>query len=113
MTRFACFLLVLATAPLFAQNDIQRGKIKKIDLDKMTITLTVGDKDREFALTDETRIGAEGKNVKERLERFKEGTAVQFLARQRGGKDVLVGIRLADGGNAAGGRPGQKGGRSK
>ncbi len=80
-----------------AQPDgIERGKVKKIDLDRLTITLTQDGKDRNLAITEETRVlGAEGKSLKERFADIKQGAEVQFKPGRRGGKDVLVGIKLA------------------
>jgi len=41
----------------------------------MVMTLTVGDKDHEFALTEQTEVrGAQGKDLKDRLQGFKEGS---------------------------------------
>lgn len=75
----------------------RRAKIKKIDLDKMTITLTADGKEHEFALNEDTQVlGATGKELKERLKGFKEGSDVQFQAALRDGKPVLRAIRLAD-----------------
>src|SRR5205823_6670479 len=48
--------LVIFAAPLAAQEGVQRGKIKKVDADKETITLTVDGKDHEFLVTSQTRI---------------------------------------------------------
>jgi hypothetical protein len=81
-------------------GNIQRGTIKKLDLDKMTIVLTVGGKDQEYGLTEETRIpDARGDTLKERLKGFKEGAAVQFIPGRKGDKDVLQGLKLAQGGD--------------
>src|SRR5437879_3558872 len=93
------FVLVVGGLP--AQDGIQKGKIKKLDLDRMTITLTQDTKDREFLLTDETRVlDAKGATLKERLQGFKEGAEVMFKPARRDGKDILEGIKLA--GPAAG-----------
>jgi hypothetical protein len=81
-------------------GNIQRGTIKKLDLDKMSIVLTVGGKDQEYGLTEETRTpDAKGDTLKERLKGFKEGAEVQFLPARKGDKDVLQGLRLAQGGD--------------
>src|SRR5262245_35824847 len=90
-------LLILTTA-LCAQQGVQRARVKKIDLDKKTVTLTVEGEDRDFLLTPETRIAnAPGKDVKEQLQgpAFREGAAVQFKAVQRDGRAVLLGLRAA------------------
>jgi Cu/Ag efflux protein CusF len=90
-------VLICASAAS-AQNAPQKGKVKKIDLDKGVVTITAADKDRELALTDDTKIpGVPAKEVKDRLMTFKEGTEVMFIAGTKDGKDVLVGIkRLED-----------------
>ncbi len=88
--------LKIGGAPAGDQG-IRRAKIKKLDLDKMTLTLTVGDKDQEFRLTENTRVlDAPGKDLKDRLRGFKEGSPVFFKAEPRDGRQVLVGLKLAD-----------------
>jgi Cu/Ag efflux protein CusF len=89
--------LLLSAAVLLAQDDIQRGKIKKVDADRGTLTITVGTTDREFVVTGETRIvGADNKpsprGIKD--EGLKAGAEVMFKAVQQDGKNVLVGLRL-------------------
>src|SRR5205823_4383719 len=80
-------------------GDIRSAKVKKIDLDKMTLTLTVDGKDHDFLLTEDTQVlGAQGKDLKERLKDFKEGSEVQFKSGTRDGKDVLVGLKLGGAG---------------
>lgn len=87
--------LVLIAGQLTAQEGIQNGKIKKLDLDGMTITLTAGAKDRELLITEKTQVfDAQGATIKERLQGFKAGADVLFKAGQQGGKEVLVGIKL-------------------
>jgi hypothetical protein len=92
-------VLVLGAAAGFAlaqPDGIERGKVKKMDIDKLTITLTQDGKERDLAITEETRVlGAEAKGLKERFKDIKEGAEVQFKPGRRGGKDVLVGIKLA------------------
>jgi hypothetical protein len=78
-----------------AGGDIQRGQVKKLDLDRMTLTVTVGGKDRDLALTEDTQVlGARGKDLKERLEGFKEGAEIFFKPGRRDGKEVAVGLKL-------------------
>ena len=88
--------LKIGGAPAGDQG-IRRAKVKKLDLDKMTLTLSVGDKDQQFRLTENTQVlDAPGKDLKERLRGFKEGSPVFFKAEQLDGREVLVGIKLAD-----------------
>ena len=78
-------------------GDIQRARIKTLNLDKMTITLVHNGKECALRLTDATQVlDAQGDTLMERLRAFKEGTEVQFKAGERDGTPILVGIRLAD-----------------
>src|SRR5262249_10353121 len=59
----ACLVGVLP-----AQDGIQRGKIKKLDLDKQTITITSEGKDLDLLLHEETRVlGSSGQTLAERF----------------------------------------------
>jgi Cu/Ag efflux protein CusF len=85
-------------------GEIRRAKIKTLNLEKMSITLSADDKEHELSLSEETQVlGATGKELKERLKGFKEGSDVQFQAATRDGKPSLRAIRLADA--ATSGRP--------
>ncbi|MBI1915866.1 MAG: hypothetical protein HYS12_14195 [Planctomycetes bacterium] len=101
MTRllgWALAVLVLSASPLAAQEGIRRAKIKKIDLETKTLTLTVDGKERDLVLTEETRVlGAPGRDLKERLRGFKEGDEVFFKAGRKDGKHVVEGLKLAAG----------------
>jgi hypothetical protein len=80
-----------------AQGGIQKGKLKKVDADKGTVTITVDGKDHDFAIVEETRImGPGGAVLKDRLKdkRFKEGAPVRFKPGKKDGKTVLVGLQL-------------------
>ncbi len=86
--------------------EIRTGRIKKLDLDKKLLTVTARGKDLEFTLSEDTRVlGAEGETLRQRLEGFKVGAEVQFGTRRQDGKEVLVGLRLAE---RRGGRPGER-----
>jgi hypothetical protein len=77
---------------------IQRGTLKKLDLDKMSITLTVDGKDHTYGLTEETKVlDAPGQTLKEKLQGFKVGAEVFFKPQKQDGKEVLFGIKLAGG----------------
>ncbi|HZT83171.1 MAG TPA: hypothetical protein VFA26_23280 [Gemmataceae bacterium] len=90
----AGFVLAFAALALAQPDGIEKGKVKKIDADKLTITISQGDKDRDFLVTEDTRVfGAEGKELKERLKSLKEGAEVMFKPGRKGGKDVLIGIK--------------------
>lgn len=94
MSRFVVVVLIILAGPTLAQRDgIQKGKIKSIDADKSSITLTVDGKDRTFTVTDDTRVfGAEGKRLKERLKTLKVGMEVFFKPKSKNSK-TLVGIK--------------------
>jgi hypothetical protein len=105
LTWSVCGLVIFA-ASLPAQEGIQRGKIKKLDLERMVLTLTVGAKDVDFILTEKTQVlGARGEGLKERLRSFTEGSPVFFKAEKRDGKEVIVGLKRDDGNTS--GRPQQ------
>lgn len=90
----ACSAMV---ATLFAQ-DIQRGTLKKLDVEKRLVVVTIDGRDREFVLTDDTQVlGETGKDLAEKLKRFKEGAAIFVKPAKRDDREVLLGIKLADG----------------
>ncbi len=96
MTRYLALLLLLFfTGAALAQPDgVLRGKVKKVDADKLTITITHDGKDMDFAVTKDTRVfGAENKELKDRLKTIKEGDEVMFKPDRKDGKDVLVGLK--------------------
>ncbi len=74
---------------------IRQGKVKKLDLDNRTLTLTVAGKDQIYLLSEETQVlGGAGKDLKERLSGLREGAEVLFKAGRKDGKDVIVGLKL-------------------
>jgi Cu/Ag efflux protein CusF len=91
---FAVLTLVVSTLP--AQPSPLKGKLKKVDADNRTVTITIDGKDLELTVTDKTMFqGASGKDVQERLKSFKEGADVEFLSAKQDGKLVLRGMRPA------------------
>src|SRR5215831_50514 len=101
MTRLhasALASLLLSATTLPAQDGIRRAKIKNLDLDRMTLTLTIDGKDRDFTLTEQTRVlGATGKDLRERLRDFKAGEEVFFKVGRKGSKEVIEGLKLTRG----------------
>lgn len=92
--------LLLCTLATQAQQGIRKAKVKKIDFDRMSIVLTVDGKDQEFVLTDDTRVlGAQGKDLKERMKDIKEGSPILFGVMERDGKTIVRGMKLDDGKN--------------
>jgi Cu/Ag efflux protein CusF len=93
----ALFALVVLAGGLLLAAEIT-GKVKKVDLDKNTITVTVNDKDQEFSLTDDSKVlNAKGKAVKDReksLKGLKEGAEVTVTSEKKSGKDVITELKL-------------------
>lgn len=83
--------------------DEVKGKIKKVDTDKNTLTITVNDKDQTFDLTKDAKIVAlYGKKLKKAqqqdvpggLSSLKEGTAVTLTTEKKDSKDQVVQVKL-------------------
>jgi hypothetical protein len=94
---YAFIGFVLSPAVLLAQEGIQRGKIKAVNADKGTITITADGKDREFPVTEDTRImDTAGQPVKARLKdpSLKVDAPVMFKPGMKDGKTFLVGLKL-------------------
>ena len=88
--------ILIAAGIVLAQENIQQGKIKRIDADKWIVTLTVSGKDMEVTATERTRYMVEGREIKDGLKNpaFKEGAEVMFRAIMQDGKLVLQGMRV-------------------
>lgn len=101
MIRPALVFVLVTSAVALAQPDgVQKGKVAKLDPDKPSVTLTVGDKELELLLTAATKFaGLDGKTAADRLKNLKVGDEGMFRAGTRDGKDVLVGLK-AGAGNA-------------
>ena len=87
--------LVLCAGGLAAEE--VKGKIKAVDADKHTLTVTVGDKDQEFKVTDETKLlGPSGKDIKNGLSspRLTEGAEVTVTTETKDGQDVCTKVQL-------------------
>ncbi len=90
-------LFALTMGFVVAQDDIRRGTVKALDAEKGTVTITVNGKDETFAFTPDTRVmSTDGKQVAKPFEEkeLKVGAAVMFKSAAKGGKDVLVGLKL-------------------
>ncbi|MBI1310166.1 hypothetical protein GC176_02575 [bacterium] len=97
-------LLLLATS-LQAQDVPQRGKIREISKD--AVVITVEGKDITCAITPDTRwMSAANRPIRQPIadNGVKAGAAVMFLARERDGEQVLIGLKLVgeDSGRADG-----------
>ena len=70
------------------------GKVKKVDLDKGTLTITVSGKERTFTITeDTTMVGPRGGLVRKRLKdpRFHEGLDITVVATGNTAKELHLG----------------------
>ncbi len=101
--RLIAIAVFLALAsPLPAQGPIRHGKIAKVDLDKLVVTLKAGAKEIEAIATEQTMFfESKGDNVKASLQAFKAGAEVQFVVREKDGKNYLFGLRLFEQGKKA------------
>jgi hypothetical protein len=101
LRKLVCALFAVAICFSVALADEIKGKVKSVDTDKNTITVTVDDKEQTFTITDDTKIvaGNQNKEVKDRLksDRFKAGTDVVITTEKKDGKDVVTQIKLAGG----------------
>lgn len=106
-TRFAGVLLALSvvvSARGLAAEEV-RGKVKRVDGAQGTITVTVGEADRTFAIgTDAKVVGLYGKKVKKAVVQdvpgglggVKEGAEVTITADRRDSKTVVSQVKVED-----------------
>jgi hypothetical protein len=94
-------LFVCAVAVLAGEY---RGRVKSVDPDKNTITVTVGDNDKTFKVTDDTKIvrgkGDKAKEVKDGLKNekaWKNLPNVVITTEGEGTKEKVKEIRIAGG----------------
>ena len=94
----AALVLILGGVTLVAQEPVLKGRVKAVDAEKGTITVTLPDgKDRVLHALPSTRfMDGSGKEVKDALKSnaFRAGDAVGFKASMEDGKDYLVGLRM-------------------
>jgi hypothetical protein len=91
---------------------VQRGKVKALDVENYLIVITIEGKDHELTLTDATQVpGGQGKDLAAKLRGFREGTEVYLKAVQRGGRQVVLGMRRADTSSGTEPRAGEGDGR--
>jgi hypothetical protein len=96
-------LLICAVAVLAGEY---KGRVKHVDPDKGTITVTVGDEDKTFRVTDDTKIvrkgkGGEDKEIKDGLKNEKlwsKNPNVVVTTEGEGKKAKVKEIRVTFGG---------------
>jgi hypothetical protein len=92
---------VLAVAAAQQPDGPQKGKIKKIDVEKGVIVITSDGKDVEAKVNEQTQFrGADTQPLPDKIKdkALKEGAEVMFIVRMRDGQTVLAGIKLGAGG---------------
>src|SRR5262245_54945704 len=75
------------------------GKVKKVDVDKEILTITVDGKERTFTVTEDTTIvGPQGGTVRRRLKdpRFHEGLEITVVADGKTAKELHLGYDRKD-----------------
>ncbi len=100
MNRFfvRCVVVAMWACPaMLSADEIQRGTLKKLDVAGKKVVVEIDGKQREFSLTNDTHVlGASGKDLAEKLKDFREGNSIFVKPETRDGKEVLLGIKLAD-----------------
>lgn len=101
-TLVRCVLVAALFIPsLLPAQEILRGTLTKLDVPGKKVTVEIDGKQREFLLTDDTRVlNSSGKDLVEKLKDFREGSAIMVAPVNRDSKE-LRGIALGDrrGGN--------------
>jgi Cu/Ag efflux protein CusF len=78
------------------------GKVKKVDMDKNKITLTIENKDSAYDMAKDVKVLAlSGKGnqatyqpTEDGIKGLKEGTSVTLLREPQGGKDLVTEIKI-------------------
>jgi hypothetical protein len=105
LRTFGCAVLALVVAVGILVAAEYKGKVKNLDADKNTITVTVGDKDVDITFNDDTKIVSyEGKAVKDRAKTIqgiaKKPEAVEEVTvttEKKDGKEVATEIKVKRG----------------
>jgi hypothetical protein len=91
----ALFVLVLVAGTAPAREFT--GTIKKIDVENKVLTVAGDCMDKEFQITDETKlVNNKGKAIKEGLKnkRLKTGVSVTVYTTKKNGKDIVTRIQF-------------------
>jgi len=95
---WVALVLVLWAQRAPGQVEIRQGTVKDVDAEHSVITIRSRGRDRDYTLTPRTRFSAAGKGLVPldlKSARLRHGAHVQFQAVERGGKLVLLRLRLA------------------
>jgi Cu/Ag efflux protein CusF len=99
LRKFVCALFALALCVGVSLADEAKGKIKSVDNDKKTLTVTVNDKDVTYTLADDVQVvnakGAPAKDQTKAMKSLKEGVDVTVTTEKKDGKDVVTKIQPA------------------
>jgi Cu/Ag efflux protein CusF len=90
-------LLCTAVALLFVTGGLLaaevKGKVKSVDADKGTITVTVGEQDQTFTVAKDAKVSVgKVKDVKD-IKDLKVGANVTLTTEKKDGKEVVTGIK--------------------
>jgi hypothetical protein len=93
-------LVSLFAAWTLAQDDIQRGTIKKVDAGKGVLTINVKGEDKDFLVTPDTKLMHGNQDISDGLKNksFRPGAVVMFKAFEKDRRMFLLGLRIGDGG---------------
>jgi hypothetical protein len=91
LRKFLCAAVVCLLAVGFALADDIKGKVKSVDPDKGTITVTVDDKDQTLPVSKDVKLSL-GKKVKE-LKDVQVGKDVVLTTSKQDDKDVVTEIK--------------------
>jgi hypothetical protein len=88
-----CTLLVLSLVVLSAEY---KGKVKSVDADKNTVTVTIDDKDKTFTVPDEAKIYVGDKESKKRLKSkgFADNPKITVVTEGEGDKEVVKELKV-------------------
>jgi hypothetical protein len=89
-----CALLLLTLVVWSAEY---KGKVKSVDPDKNTITVTIDDKDKTFKVSDDVKVTRGDKEVKKKLKSkkaFENNPGVTIVTEGAGDKEVAKEIKL-------------------
>jgi hypothetical protein len=100
--KVACFIAFVALSNTTTAAEIE-GKLKSVDADKGVVTLTVGDKDRDFTVTKDTEFEVQdirAYNPKDGLKDpafEKKGLKVVVKTAEKDGKEMVTKVTIYTG----------------